>query len=394
MNPSTPGWIRKHLYNFASMRDIIKGNTYYSDLRSTGFIYGTSVDTLIPKSSEQLKWTEIEKTKINLFDALLLSYYINYPKTSESEGVSKILDFYTKLNQQQHLLFQKVLSPTDQLALLEKIISKRVQTNESVLKKNFSHIIANSLLYIDVLAFEHFLTTNSDPYLYAVKFEEALLRMVFLALNTKSVQDPYDELLIKLFTYSVRYTNIPETAIAQHEEISLAHYTKVNERSYLLDIASLAVWNDDKLDVEEQHFMHDLGQEFELDSNEIVDALFNVRHFIQNHKEKISFFNYSYPLKHFYQQTSRSVKVLILRNKKRLLQELLQSKELVQLLHQSTKRNLSLSEKQIVKEQLLDICKTVPSLAIFILPGGSFLMPLFIKLIPQLLPSAFNENRM
>jgi ABC-type proline/glycine betaine transport system permease subunit len=63
------------------------------------------------------------------------------------------------------------------------------------------------------------------------------------------------------------------------------------------------------------------------------------------------------------------------------------------LLGQSTMRDLSKEEKQQVKKQLLDICKTIPSLAIFILPGGSLLLPLLVKFIPQLLPSAFNENK-
>ena len=63
------------------------------------------------------------------------------------------------------------------------------------------------------------------------------------------------------------------------------------------------------------------------------------------------------------------------------------------LLGQSTLRDLNLEEKKKVKKQLLDICKTIPSLTIFIIPGGSLLLPLLIKLIPKLLPSAFNENR-
>ena len=53
---------------------------------------------------------------------------------------------------------------------------------------------------------------------------------------------------------------------------------------------------------------------------------------------------------------------------------------------------LTLKEKKKIKKQLLDICKTIPSLAIFLLPGGSVLLPILIKFIPTLLPSAFNEN--
>ncbi|MCR5861851.1 hypothetical protein LRS05_06735 [Flavobacterium sp. J372] len=62
------------------------------------------------------------------------------------------------------------------------------------------------------------------------------------------------------------------------------------------------------------------------------------------------------------------------------------------LLTHSTHRSLSPKEKKKVRKQLLEICKTVPSLTIFLLPGGSLLLPLLIKFIPQLLPSAFNEN--
>ncbi len=46
-----------------------------------------------------------------------------------------------------------------------------------------------------------------------------------------------------------------------------------------------------------------------------------------------------------------------------------------------------------MQEQLLDIFKTIPSLAIFMLPGGAILLPLFVKFIPKLLPSAFDDNR-
>jgi len=75
-----------------------------------------------------------------------------------------------------------------------------------------------------------------------------------------------------------------------------------------------------------------------------------------------------------------------------LIKEIVQSKELMLLLAHSTHRDLNEKEKKKVKKQLLDVCKTIPSLTIFLLPGGSLLLPLLIKFIPTLLPSAFNEN--
>jgi hypothetical protein len=34
----------------------------------------------------------------------------------------------------------------------------------------------------------------------------------------------------------------------------------------------------------------------------------------------------------------------------------------------------------------------MPSLAIFMLPGGAILLPLVLKIIPDLVPSAFRDN--
>ena len=84
----------------------------------------------------------------------------------------------------------------------------------------------------------------------------------------------------------------------------------------------------------------------------------------------------------------------ILRNSKRLKKELLESKELIALISKSTVKELTIEEKKKMRNQLIDIFKSIPSLAIFMLPGGAILLPIFVKLIPTLLPSAFDDNRM
>ncbi|PQJ73172.1 MULTISPECIES: LETM1 domain-containing protein [Polaribacter] len=86
------------------------------------------------------------------------------------------------------------------------------------------------------------------------------------------------------------------------------------------------------------------------------------------------------------------IKLLLIRNKQRLALELRQSKEAVFLIKKATHSNLSEEEKEKIKVQLLDICKAVPSLAVFLLPGGALLLPLLIKLIPDILPSAFQDD--
>lgn len=55
---------------------------------------------------------------------------------------------------------------------------------------------------------------------------------------------------------------------------------------------------------------------------------------------------------------------------------------------------LTAEEKRKVKEQLVDLAKAVPALAIFAAPGGMLLLPLLAKLLPfSLLPGAWDRAR-
>ncbi len=86
------------------------------------------------------------------------------------------------------------------------------------------------------------------------------------------------------------------------------------------------------------------------------------------------------------------IKALLIKNKKRLLNEISESKELIRLLGESTHRKLSQDEQDQVNNQLIDVLKTIPSFAIFMLPGGALLLPLVLKFIPNLLPSSFSKD--
>ena len=157
-------------------------------------------------------------------------------------------------------------------------------------------------------------------------------------------------------------------------------------------MAGMALWSDGKIENEEVYFLHKLAEQISVPDDFVTESIKDTDEFIIKHKKEIAYFNYSNPVKHFYDQATQSVITLISRNKNRLVKEIIQSKELMILLAISTRRDLDAKEKKKVKKQLLDICKSVPSLTIFLFPGGSLLLPILIKFIPKLLPSAFNEN--
>jgi hypothetical protein len=89
--------------------------------------------------------------------------------------------------------------------------------------------------------------------------------------------------------------------------------------------------------------------------------------------------------------SKRWIKILG-RNKDKLAAELKESKELLFLIKKSTTHELTKEEKEKVKSQFLDLAKSMPALAIFLLPGGALLLPMVLKVIPSLIPSAFRNN--
>jgi hypothetical protein len=166
-----------------------------------------------------------------------------------------------------------------------------------------------------------------------------------------------------------------------------------SERKYLFDIACMTTWSDHVIDADEYQYLLTLGQELQLTDLQMQTAMEEVHTFYSKNKSNIALLSSKNVVKNFYDNSSRMVSKLLTRNGKRLQRELNESKEVMRLISQSTIRDLSQEEQKQLQEQLLDIFKTIPSLAIFMLPGGALLLPLVVKFIPKLLPSAFDDNR-
>jgi LETM1-like protein len=394
INPSAHGWIDKFLHGQKSLGELAvhDAETFYLGIRNTGFIYGHIVSFYPVKNVDPQGWLNDEISKVALLNSLYGIFRLVCPEKTNAEFVKTSVSFYNEMNPHGFSLFKKIMTSSSPALNLEKIIDDRVQTNDNIISKNFSHIVTNALLFVDVLAFQHYLAEGGIPEKYLKKIEETIVSIVTLALKTKTNKSPHDDLLIKLFEASVRYSKFSKVNIQNLENLHLDYYTHILEKQYLVDMAGLALWSDGKVEKDEAYFLHTLGNIMGVTDAFVEDSILATDAFITKYKKQIPYFNYSNPVKHFYDQTTQLVLTLISRNKKRLVKEISQSKELMVLLAHSTQRDLDKAEKRKVKKQLLDICKSIPSLTIFLIPGGSLLLPILVKFIPQMLPSAFNEN--
>lgn len=393
INPSAHGWIDKFFIEQKTSGQPFMDSeeAFYIRTRATGFIFGhiVSFDTVKPIPITERLPEEI--SKIGMLNTLYEMYCLTKLDTDTNHFIGEAVAFYNLLTPKGFNPLQKMLPSSSNSSKLEKIIHDRVQTNEDLFSKNFSHVITNALLFVDILAFKKYLE-GSLPEKYFNKIEDLVISIILLSLTSKTGISIHDDLLAKLFESSVRYNKFSNAKIKTIDDLDLSYLSNDLEKFYMIDLAGISLWSDEKVENEERYFLFKLSDKLNIPESFTIESIHFINNFIVKYKHEIPYFNNSNPVKNFYDHTTESVQILINRNKKRLVKELSQSKELMHLLAKSTHKELDKAEKKKIKVQLLDICKSVPSLTIFLLPGGSLLLPILIKFIPQLLPSAFNEN--
>jgi LETM1-like protein len=392
INPSIHGWIDKYFIDRKTEFNSITPNDFYFKLRQSGFLFGNTISLGSHFELENKNWLKGEMSKVYLLDSLYNIYIFSTKKIAEAEFIKIVVHFYEEINPHRFNLLNKILPKNSVSTNLENIIDERIHINENVISKNFSNLVTNAFLFVDVLAFQHYLINDSISEKYLKSIEETILSIISFALKTKSKKSEHDDLLVKLFETSLRYGKSSNFETNNLDSINLEYFTNDFEKKYFIDLTSLALWNDGKIENEEHFFLLKLAEKLSISEDFVDESIKETHDFIIKNRNEIPYFNKSNVVKSFYEQTTNKVSTLILRNKKRLAKEISQSKELMILLAISTKRDLDESEKKKVKSQLLDICKTIPSLTLFLIPGGSLLLPILIKFIPQLLPSSFNEN--
>ena len=80
------------------------------------------------------------------------------------------------------------------------------------------------------------------------------------------------------------------------------------------------------------------------------------------------------------------------RNNYKFQKEFRETGEFFSLISKSFKFDLTTDERAKVKQQSIDLAMVIPSAIIFIIPGGSLILPVALMYIPALCPSAFRDN--
>ena len=169
--------------------------------------------------------------------------------------------------------------------------------------------------------------------------------------------------------------------------------TSVIISSYFVEQLILLSLIDNQEAWQERELIEKISLKLELTSEKLEQLYFTVAEFFSVHNERLEFLKNNAAAQQFQDYMNDKIVKIVKKNVDNIMKEIGETKELSELLLKATTKPLTTEEKQKVQDQLIDVAKSIPALAIFALPGGGILLPILIKVLPfNILPSSFQDE--
>ncbi len=376
MNPSTTGWIKKYFaeHDKYAIFQATNAAELAHEIRTLGFSFGKINGCAFPEIYTTFKYTQEELAKICFLQLLEKIYFFHYPSHSTDAFIDALLDFYQLFVPHKTNFFTSLFEDKNTYARLEHLFA--IKWKESFFSQSKSNNIVLNLLVLSIyfLTFETYLTGKIHPNLYHVYIEDLIQDIL-----NRTQHQAADLHLVDASN---------DFATDEIMEVQSSYL----ESSLLLDIVMCSAWNNETKTLHLPDFSVAPFERLSFSAEQIEDSSSCFMLFVQQNDYHYEYLKSSNLFNNMINNSTNYVEFLVGRNKGRILKELQKNKQLMQLLMDSTHRNLDSQEKKLIKKQTLEVIKTIPSLAIFMLPGGTILLPIILKFIPSLLPSSFNEN--
>lgn len=175
---------------------------------------------------------------------------------------------------------------------------------------------------------------------------------------------------------------------------ALGRVQSAEMKRFILEQTLLGSLVDGRRSRAELAFIQDLAERLGVSRAELSAFELEVAEFYRKHRDVVDVFTVSASAGVMGEELLQSVQAGVEKNFRRLMNELRETGELSVLLAKGARgHTLTSDEKRRMREQLLDLAKAVPALAIFAAPGGLFLLIALSKVLPfNLLPSSFQDD--
>ncbi len=413
MKPKEKGWLKEYLeFRKDLLRDITgeshkathPEHSLYRVIQPTGLMYGQSVGVLDHPDAES--WSEKDRMKILLAESLISSSLLFYDKpVKNADEVSEvILKTLESIGNFYNNVFPELATPAKTLfggrktplELAEKILDKRIEHTSEYSNNFWTQFFHNSLLFLDIFIFGQWIHTNADRIVSDFfKYEREELRFSVIKIMAASAHAnatiEFEER--KLLEYFLAGSGLPpekkkeaqaifEKGI-QIEDINLPTNNSWILKKYFLEIAILTIWSDKKVEQAELGFLKSLCDYLSFTEDDLENSMMAIEGFVLEHWEQLS----GLQNKQEYNQVSeRFVKRLAKiadRNKSKLLREVQESEELMELLKKAKATELSDEEKARMQLLMIFVLKTIPTFVIVSLPQRFLTLPMLMKILPK-----------
>ena len=412
LSPGSKGWITKYgdLLRKGEIHvsvnkpgGVKKDHFQHLFLSKSGIVFGYATEFLFATNINSSKWTSEEKLKFLLFEAHLFIFVSNGgdPYKDFDRFTDLLIDFYGNHGSKSLTRLFTFFLKEKKEEKLENILAKRTDVRINLLENAiWVNYLSNSFVYLDIILFEEFISTNqampeSNYEAYALN---ALIALTLSAYSDGVVEEK-EKTIFNVFLASA-HLNDENREFAKEKFKNGASFEDLSPeltkiwlfKRFMLDISALNIFATYNVSPEEKTFLQSLCKHLQIPAIELEETLVMMENFVLNHNDQITFLQDNNSYEKMYGSISRRWIKVLGRNKDKLANELKESKELVFLIKKATTHELTKEEKEKVKTQFLDIVKSMPALAIFMLPGGALLLPIVLKIIPSLIPSAFRNN--
>ena len=382
MNPSSKNWLEEYLifYKNQESPNIQSEDELYKIMLNSSLLFAVALDQSKKLHPDFDKWTSKEKMRIifahHLF--IITDFYIYRNKSSLSFS-----DIYK----------QFALSENTELSI-ESYIDNLIGGKRDSLFLNTYNI--NPWLFLPLIRFYFFLKKES---VNTNQLKIDILKGMYTAVKVDDEISKNEKRLLKRYISNSDLSEEEQEIIKTDSDIQ-SMTSSLSEREPWIkkicyDLALFALMSDRKIGEKELQFVNEYADVLNISLPEQHLTFSLIQNIYLNHYTELPHLRKTYSYESVKNVVNHNFTYILKKNSGMITNEIRESKELIALLRKSTDEKLSEEEKAKIREQILDLLKTIPSLTIFMIPGGTIILPLLMKILPEdlLYPSSFiNKN--
>lgn len=414
MNPREKGWLKRYLEFRQNLLMDLTGQaahvgshpeqSLYRVIQPTGLMYGHTISNI--QHPDQESWSDKDRMKVLLAESLISSSLLYQEnKINSAEDFSRVIfrtldninsfynNIFPELATPSKTLFGKRKSP---LEVTERILDKRMEHVSSMEGSFWTYFFHNSLLFLDVFIFGQWIHTNADRIVADFfRYEREELRFtlikVIAAAAHANQQIEFEER--KLFEYFIQGAGLSseKKKEAQQvfeggieiEEISLPSENSWILRRFFLEIAILTTWADRRVEKLEEDFIQRFNTYLGFNAEDLENSLIAIEGFILEHWEHLVHLQNKQDYKQVSDQFIKRLTAQCEKNQNRILKEIHESEDIMNLIRKARSTELSEKERDVVREGLILVLKTIPTFVIVSLPQHFLTLPILLQVLPK-----------